>query len=761
MNKRVRFFFSGVVQGVGFRPFIYRLAVKNGLGGFVRNRPDGVLAEVEGAAAGIASFLCEVRRLLPPMADVTDIGSEEIAIREEREFRIVQSDLRGHGDVHIAPDTAVCPDCLRELFNPADRRYRYPFINCTHCGPRLTIINGIPYDRIHTSMACFPMCPECEAEYKNPADRRFHAEPVACARCGPKLFLLGRGGECLEVDDPVRKSIELLAAGKILAIKGLGGFHLSVDAGNEAAAQRLRSLKFREEKPLAIMVRDIARVQEIAAVGPEEEALLLSPHRPILLLRKADSQQIAPGIAPGLGNLGIMLPYTPLHHLLMDGPFPALVMTSANQSDEPICIGNRESVLRLGGIADFFLVHDRDIFVRCDDSVAMVANAQPVFSRRSRGFAPKPVRLRNDYPEVMALGPQLKGTVCIVKGSFAFLSPHIGDLETPTAQDFFRETIALMKRITESDPKVIACDLHPGYYSTKIAGEFPDSEIIPIQHHHAHIVSCMAENGISGDVIGIAMDGTGYGPDGTAWGGEFMVADEAGYARKGHIKYVPLPGGGKAIREPWRIAMSLLRQVYGEAWPEIACRLDIMPDPGRSALLEKAMARKINCPSASGLGRIFDGIAVLIGLRRTVSFEGQAAMELEAAAEGSAGDPFPYEITRGSGGIRLLDFGPTVRAVAQGRMAGKDRGGLSASFHATLHRAFLEVVMQIREETKLNRIILSGGCFQNRILLEGCMKILKEARFEVFAHHYVPANDGGISLGQAVAAGAIHKLKKR
>lgn len=759
MNKRVRFLFSGVVQGVGFRPFIYRLAVKNGLGGFVRNRPDGVLAEVEGPASGIASFLGEVRSLLPPPADVAEIASEEMELREEREFRIVPSDPGGHGDVHIAPDMAVCPDCLRELFDPADRRYRYPFINCTHCGPRLTIVNGIPYDRINTSMACFPMCPECEAEYKNPADRRFHAEPVACTRCGPKLSLLDHGGECLQVDDPVRKSIELLAAGKILAIKGLGGFHLSVDAGNEAAVQRLRLLKFREEKPLAVMVRDIARVREIAVVGPAEEALLLSPQRPIVLLKKTDPPRIAPAIAPGLDNLGIMLPYTPLHHLLMEGNFPALVMTSANRSDEPICIGNREAVLRLGGIADFFLVHDRDILVRCDDSVAMVADAQPVFFRRSRGFAPKPLRLRGDYSEVMALGPQLKGTVCIVKGSFAFLSPHIGDLETPLARDFFHETIALMKRITESDPRVIACDLHPGYYPTRIAREFPDREIIPIQHHHAHIVSCMAENGISGEVIGIVMDGTGYGPDGAAWGGEFMVADEARYVRKVHIKYVTLPGGEKAIREPWRIAAGLLRQAYGEDWPEIACRLGIMPDPGRSALLEKAMARKINCPSASGLGRIFDGIAALIGLRRTVSFEGQAAMELEAAAAGGTGDPFPCEVARGTDGMRLLDFKQTVRAIAEGRTAGIDAGTLSASFHATLQRAFLETARQIREETGLNRVVLSGGCFQNRILLEGCIKTLKEARFDVFVHRYVPTNDGGISLGQAVAAGAINKLK--
>ncbi len=758
--KRVRFLFSGIVQGVGFRPFIYRMAVKNGLGGFVRNRPDGVLAEVEGMRSGIESFLDDVRNHLPPMADIADIISEETAPRREEAFRIIGSDLRGHGDVHVAPDMAACPDCLRELFDPADRRYRYPFINCTNCGPRLTMINDIPYDRIHTSMACFPMCRDCEAEYRNPADRRFHAEPVACPECGPALHLLDRDGEPVEADDPVTKAVELLAAGNILAIKGLGGFHLAVDASDDNAVRRLRSRKFREEKPLAVMVRDLEQARRIAAIGPGEEKLLLSTQRPIVLCKKIGSDLASPAVAPGLGNLGIMLPYTPLHHLLMAGPFPALVMTSANQVEEPICTGNREAIRRLRGIADFFLVHNRDILVRCDDSVAVASKNEPVLLRRSRGFAPKPIRLKEEYPAVMALGPQLKGTICILKGDFAFLSPHIGDLETPQARDFFRETIALMKRITESDPDVIACDLHPGYYPTRAAETLSGKAVVPVQHHHAHIVSCMAEHGISGDVIGLAMDGTGYGIDGAAWGGEFLVANETAFARKGYIRYFALPGGEKAIKEPWRIALSLLRDAYGDEWPELAIKLKLIPDQGQIALLETALAKQINSPPASGLGRVFDAVAALTGLRRTVSFEGQAAMELEAAAEGKTEAPYPFEIDRSREGEDLLDLNPAVRAITEDVLAGKGWGMVSSSFHRMLHQAFAKMTEDIRRETGLNRAVLSGGCFQNRILIEGCIEELEKTGFEVFTHRLVPANDGGISLGQAVVAGSIQKLKE-
>ncbi|OPY89699.1 MAG: Carbamoyltransferase HypF [Syntrophaceae bacterium PtaU1.Bin231] len=744
--KRVRHVFRGVVQGVGFRPFI-----------FVRNRPEGVEVETEGAAPSIRAFLDAVLQEIPPLAEITDYASEEVPLRGEGLFRIVESDIRGHGDVHIPPDMSVCRDCLEELFDPGDRRYRYPFINCTNCGPRLTIIQGVPYDRINTSMSCFPMCPACAAEYEDPRDRRFHAEPNACPRCGPRVRLLDRGGRDIGADDPVRTAVDLLAAGHVLAVKGLGGFHLSVDAASGGAVRKLRSRKFREEKPLAIMVRDIETAARIAGIGPEEEELLRSPRRPIVLAEKRPGGLIAAEVAPGLSNFGIMLPYTPLHHLLLEDQFQALVMTSANQVDEPICIGNREAVERLEGIADYFLVHNRDILVRCDDSIAMVSGGKSRVMRRSRGFAPKPIPLNKSYPEVLALGPQLKGTVCILKGKFAFLSPHIGDLETPQARDFFHETISLLKRITESSPVLIACDEHPGYYATKVAASMEAEgpcELVRVQHHHAHIVGCMAENGISGEVIGLAMDGTGYGSDGHAWGGEFLTATATGFRRAAHIRYFVLPGGERAVREPWRIAVSLLKNAYGEAWPGIASRLNLVPEERYYEILDRVIDERINSPLSSGLGRIFDGVAAILGLRRTVSFEGQAAMELEGSARGRAGDPFPLEMSIAPDGCRILDVSPAVRAIAEGVFQGREKGELAASFHVTLQQAFRRMSEEIRSQTGLNRAVLSGGCFQNRILQEGCMQELARAGFDVFSHRLVPPNDGGISLGQAVIAGS-------
>jgi hydrogenase maturation protein HypF len=758
VNKRKRFLFSGVVQGVGFRPFIFRLAAKYGLGGFVCNRPDGVLVEVEGPETAIKLFLADSKAHLPPMADLSGISEAEISGVGEKVFRIVESHLGGQGDVHIPPDIATCPDCKRELFDSVDRRYRYPFINCTNCGPRLTIIKDIPYDRRYTSMSSFPMCPECAAEYDNPADRRFHAEPNACPECGPLLQLLDKDGNPVATEDPLGKAIELIAAGNIFAVKGLGGFHLAVEAGNDSAVQRLRQRKFREEKPLAIMVKDLDQAKRIAQIGIEEEKLLQSPQRPIVLLQKRENDLISTFVAPGLGRLGIMLPYTPLHHLLLDGPFTALVMTSGNQVDEPICIGNSEAVERLRGIADYYLVHNRDILVRCDDSIAFAAAGKIRITRRSRGFAPKPILLDREYPDILALGPQLKGSLCILKGRYAFLSPHIGDLETPQARDFFHETITVMKRITESNPGVIACDLHPGYYPTKVAADLSDVQIIPVQHHHAHIVSCMAENRISGEVIGIALDGTGYGSDEQAWGGEFLVADEANFRRMGHLKYFVLPGGEKAVHEPWRIAVSLLRYAYGESWPEIARKLNLVSDEKRMALMENIIARRINSPLTSGIGRLFDGIAALLGLRSSVSFEGQAAMELEAIAKKS-GDSFPFTIGQRDG-MRVLNLDETIRAIAESAVKRMDREALAGSFHLTLTNAIAAMAEEIRKETGLGRVALGGGCFQNRLLLEGCLENLNRRGFEVFAHSDVPTNDGGIALGQAVVAAANVRKKE-
>ncbi len=754
MIKRVRCHFSGVVQGVGFRPFIYRVARLHALSGFVQNRPDGVAVEIEGTDPSINAFLSDVQGHLPPLAEVTDLSVSKASVRGDSAFRIIASEAEGTADVHITPDVATCSECLRELFDPADRRYRYPFINCTNCGPRLTIIRAIPYDRGNTSMACFPLCPECLNEYREPADRRFHAEPNACPVCGPRLTLLDEKGRQLDVSDPLRTACDGLRDGAIVAIKGLGGFHLCVDAGNDDAVKRLRSRKYREEKPLAIMVKDREHSSRIAEVNASELTLLESFQHPIVLVKKKEGAPVAEGIAPGMDTLGIMLPYTPLQHLLFEQGFAALVMTSANRTDEPICIGNREAVTRLQGIADLFLVHNRDILVRCDDSIAMTVAATPVLLRRSRGYVPKPLILREAYPEILALGPHLKTTICILKGSSAFLSPHIGDLETPQARDFLHESTDLMYQIARCRPRHVACDLHPGYYTTQVARRMEgDCELIPVQHHHAHIVSCMADNGITGRVIGLSMDGTGYGPDGHVWGGEFLVADECDFTRSGHISDYLLPGGEKAIHEPWRIAASLLREAFGDDWQGYAHRLHIIPEERYYPLIDTIMRTRTNSPLTSSLGRLFDGIGVLLGLRGTVSFEGQNAMAMEALVQGTLADSLPFDI-RSEENRFLLDFSPAVRRIVESLLAGVPKESLATAFHRCLCEAFRDTAVWIRRETGLNRAVLSGGCFQNRILVAGCLRGLRDAGFDVFLHQRVPPNDGGISLGQAVCAGA-------
>ncbi len=757
--KRVRYLFTGIVQGVGFRPFIYRLAERQGLAGFVQNRPDGVLVEVQGSSTAIDSFFSSVAKELPPLANITSVESSEIAVTGDTEFKIIVSEKEGQGDVHIAPDSAVCADCLKELFDPADRRFRYPFINCTNCGPRLTIINDIPYDRVHTSMACFPLCPKCRAEYENPANRRFHAEPNACPVCGPQLELRDAEGKIIPCEDPLEKAIEFITTGNVIAIKGLGGFHLCVNASSDEAVKKLRARKYREEKPLAIMVKDIEQARLIAELNDEEQLLLSSFQRPIVLLKKKKNALISNLVAPSVPNLGVMLPYAPLHYLVLENKFTALIMTSANQIDEPICISNREAVTRLKSIADYFLVHNRDILVRCDDSIAFVTDGKPQLMRRSRGYASRPLLLKESFPAVLALGPQLKATQCILKDNFAFLSPHIGDMETPQARDFFHESLALMKRITQSDPQIIACDYHPAYYSTQVAQELNAARIITVQHHHAHIVSCMAENKIDGDVIGLAMDGTGYGLDGNAWGGEFLIANSTQFQRFGHLQYFVLPGGQKAIHEPWRIGVSLLKQAYGKSWPDIASRLKLAPDQTNFELLDKIIKTRLNSPLSSGMGRLFDGVAAIMGLRCKVSFEGQAAMELEAKAK-SAGQVLPFEILRNSDDSYILDVSAAIRAIVEDISSGKSMEEIASAFHATLAAAFASMSLEMRKETGINRVALSGGCFQNRLLLEGTMAELKKNGFDVYCHSQVPANDGGVSLGQAVIAGAIMKKEK-
>jgi len=834
VKKRVRLRFSGIVQGVGFRPFIYRMAASRGLTGFVLNTVEGVTVEIQGNQAEVDDFITSVPAELPPLARVTDMVVEDAVTREEEGFSILSSSEHGRPEVHISPDAATCRDCLKELFDPNDRRYRYPFINCTNCGPRLTIIHDIPYDRKNTSMQVFPLCENCRKEYEDPSNRRFHAEPNACPVCGPRLQLLnatglavhadditqntgasssilspggeerhqpllstagdeqhqsllstvgdeqqlpllspggedrGEGEEAqensqpiqafpqdLHTDDPIELTIRLLGSGSIVAVKGLGGFHLCADASNTAALKRLRERKYREEKPLAVMVKDLAHARMLAYLTPEDEALLSNPERPIVLVKKRENEVISGLVAPGMANLGIMLPYTPVHHLLFEGGFAALIMTSANQTDEPICIGNEEAVRRLQGIADFFLVHNRDIIVRCDDSIALNAGHSTRIMRRSRGYTPRPILLARKLPPVLALGAHLKSTVCVAKGDFAFLSPHIGDMETPEARDFFHESIEVIKRITQSDPAIIACDMHPDFYSTRLAEQMQAEKVIRVQHHHAHIVSCMAENRITGKVIGLAMDGTGYGPDATVWGGEFLVADEVSFERAGHLRTIPLPGGDAAVKQPWRIASALLMECFTDEWLEVAGNLNILPESIDPRTFESMVMKKLSTVMTSSLGRVFDAVACLIGLRNTVSFEGQAAMELEACAGDEAGDVLAYDVI--SDDCLVLDLLPALKRLVMDRLKGRNRQGLSSAFHRTLIHAFVRIAEEIRVKTGLNRVALSGGCFQNRILLEGCITRLSESGFEVFTHSIVPTNDGGIALGQVVVAAALNE----
>ncbi|MFW6415514.1 MAG: carbamoyltransferase HypF [Thermodesulfobacteriota bacterium] len=748
-RKRIQF--QGFVQGVGFRPFIYSLATANKLSGFVQNTSQGVVAEIEGSASDIQNFEHSLQDELPPLASISETREQEVELKGERDFFIVQSEDQGEKTSYISPDMATCEKCLQELFDPADRRYLYPFINCTNCGPRLTIIHSLPYDRSNTSMSEFPLCSSCEREYLDPADRRFHAEPNACPECGPKLQLVDGNGREMPCNDPVQETIRLLKQGYIAAVKGLGGFHLCADPTNPEAVQDLRKRKNREVKPLAIMVDSLQTAKTVAEIGPGEEEVLQSLQRPIVLARKKSEQHPCKEIAPNLPNLGIMLPYTPLHHLLLAGDLKMLIMTSGNRTDEPICIKNQEALSRLSDIADFYLLHNREILVRCDDSIAFSREGEPQLLRRSRGYVPRPTVLDTDYPDVLALGPELKSTLGILKGREMFLSPHIGDLHTSLARDFMQENIGLVKEITRTDPDIIASDMHPDYFSTRFAHDYKAATKIRVQHHHAHIVSCMAENHLKGELLGLAMDGTGYGEDGRIWGGEVLLADRASYERAAHIGYFSLPGGEQAVKYPWRIAASLLRQTFGDDWEEIARSLDIVPWETDVSNFRSLMQSSNFSPYTSSCGRLFDAVAVLLGCSRQVHFEGQAAMELEnLASESGSRDILPYRLLQEE--TLKMDFIPAIQAIVEKRQKGVPVRDLAASFHRTLVDAFLHISEGIRKDRGLNRVALSGGCFQNQILQSLCISGLEGRGFQVYTQTLVPVNDGGIALGQAVCA---------
>lgn len=744
---------NGIVQGVGFRPFIYQLARRFHLNGDVANTSNGVLIHIEGDPGHAASFCETIEKNPPPLSKITQISISDAPKKGFSTFSIIKS----HGDKSvstlISPDVSVCKDCLSELFDPNDRRHGYPFLNCVNCGPRYTIIDDIPYDRPNTSMKWFEMCEKCRDEYEAPENRRFHAQPNACPNCGPQVSLYTRDQKKIPCENPVEKTAELLKQGHILAIKGLGGFHLAVDATNDSAVKRLRRRKGREEKPLALMSLDLDAVREYAHVRDSEKTLLTSIERPIVMLKKKEAGPLSRQISPKNGYFGVMLPYTPLHYLIVGAGFTALVMTSGNITEEPIVIDNDTAFLKLEKIADYFLIHDRDIYLRSDDSIVRHAAGSTRFVRRSRGYAPSPIFLKKSVPPILACGAHMKNVVCLAKGKNAFLSQHIGDLENRSAHAFFQMTIEHMKQIFDIPYDIVACDLHPGYMSSQYAAQQQETgaTLVSIQHHHAHIASCMAENQIDSTVIGVALDGTGFGTDGAAWGGEVMIADLKQFQRKASISYVPMPGGASAIKEPWRMAVSYLYDAFGDDFTELG--LGLMKTIGKSKMgvLTKMMDQKINSPLTSSAGRLFDGVASIIGLRSQMSFEGQAAMELEMLAGPMTGETYPFEWTL-DGNEKKLPTAPIIRGVVGDIEQGVDRSVISAKFHQTIIRAFSDACHDIGRESGIDRVALSGGAFQNRLLLKGMIQELEKKGFRVFTHTLAPCNDGGLSLGQVAIA---------
>ena len=818
-RRRIALLVSGVVQGVGFRPFVYRLALEEGLAGLIGNDTGGVTIEVEGPPVRLDAFLVRLRSEAPPLSRIDSVAVSELPLAGDAEFRIVSSQVLGRVSTGIPADAATCPDCLRELLDPTDRRYRYPFLNCTNCGPRFTITRRIPYDRPQTSMAKFPMCPACQREYDDPLNRRFHAQPNACWDCGPRVWLVGAEVEPLKTEpseqhfpvgqqtagrarsltghdfsraanaakltralapagspsaipenprpkiqpDPIDRTIDLLLSGQILAIKGIGGFHLAVDATNQSAVMRLRERKHRYGKPLAVMVRDLEAARTVCALTAEEEALLSTPARPIVLARRLEDCAIAEGVAPGIPWLGVFLPYAPLQHLLFaDTRVRALVMTSANLSEEPIAIDNDEARQRLGGIGDAFLMHDREILQRCDDSVAAVVDDVPQLVRRARGFVPLGVELPLEAPPLLAVGGHLKNVFALARGRFVYQSQHLGDLENLTGLEFFRESLDHLMRTFEIEPHAVVHDLHPGYLSTGWAKDWARErglDLIAVQHHHAHVAGCMAEHGLTGEVIGLALDGTGYGADGRIWGGEVLLSKLDGFERFAHLDYVPMPGGEAAIKEPWRMALGHLRAAgFDLDSPETLALVGASAQEAR--VLRRMMERNLNSPLTSSLGRLFDAAAAVVLGRRVVDYEAQAAIELEGIAVDEPDDDQGYtmEFAEGDWDRRIpLRIGCALlwRELVADLRAGMSKARIAARFHAGVAAGFVYAAMLAWEATGVRQVALSGGCMHSRRLARLLRMKLEAEGFEVFQHRTVSPGDGGLSYGQAAVASAI------
>jgi hydrogenase maturation protein HypF len=768
--RRIRV--SGTVQGVGFRPFVHRLAARLGIRGWVRNTSRMVEISAEGEAARLDAFIAALRSEAPPLARIDSLEWDPVPPAGHSAFEIRPSAPDPDAFQPVSPDIAICPDCERELFDPNDRRYLYPFINCTNCGPRLTIIRDVPYDRPRTSMAPFAMCPECRAEYTNPDDRRYHAQPVACPACGPQVWLESDSSALREAigrppphnqspHNALLSARRILREGRILAVRGMGGFHLACDATNPEAVRELRRRKRRSGKPFAVMIRDLAEADRCCEVGGAERELLTGREKPIVILRRKPDCPVAAEVAPRNGTLGVMLPYSPLHLLLLhpgdpvlgsEPSPPALVMTSGNLSEEPIAIGNDEALARLAPLADAFLLHDREIIQRCDDSVVRVyaagaRNAVPL--RRSRGYAPAPISLPRTVPPILAVGGELKNAFCLARGGYAFLSPHVGDMENAETLAAFEESVERYVRLFHTEPEIIAHDLHPGYLATVWAcGHAGGRRLAPVQHHHAHAAACMADNNLAGTapVIALAFDGTGYGADGAIWGAEVLVADYRRYERALHLEYLPLPGGDAAIRNPWRIAVGFTHV--------LGLPIDDLPflrglDARAVETVRVQAVRGLNAPSVSSLGRLFDAVAALAGVCMEIDYEAQGAIELEELSRGRicAEEGYPFAIEGEN--IRVRDL---LAAVIRDVRAGDPPGVIGARFHNAVRSIALQSAERVRLDRGINEVVLSGGVWQNALLLELTADALREAGFAVYTHRRVPANDGGLALGQAVVA---------
>ncbi len=764
--RAVRLRVTGVVQGVGFRPFVHRLAMRFHLSGWIRNASGDVQIAVEGESEDVDRFLTAIGREAPPLARIDRIETEPGPVEGLSGFCIAPSAEDPSRRLPLPPDVGLCGACERELADPADRRYRYPFITCTDCGPRFTVIDSLPYDRERTTMRTFAQCPACLHEYGTPGDRRYHSETNSCPECGPKLWFLSadyedftdvarEGPSPLSATsaDPLLSAVRLLESGGILALRGFGGFHLACDATNEASVGELRRRKHREAKPLAVMVSGLAAAREIAEVGEAEAALLLSQERPIVLLPLLPDQPLARGIAPGLRWVGLMLPATPLHQLLLGDLGRPLVMTSGNLSEEPIAIGNEEAQLRLGAIADGFLLHDREILSRSDDSVLRHAAGGPILLRRARGYAPMPLRIPVTSPvPVLAVGPHLKNTFTLLDRDLAYVSPHIGDLEGLESLEHFRGMQAVYRRLFRIEPGAVAHDLHPGYLSTRVAQELGIPCLIGVQHHHAHIAAVMAEHGVTTPVLGIAYDGTGYGEDGAVWGAELLLADLAGYRRLAHFRYVPLPGGDLAARRIWRVALGYCALNHA-ARPAFARAFDGV-DPVELALAERQLETGVNAPKASSMGRLFDAAAAILGVRRVAHYEGQAAMELEGLAGGRPAAEYPCAVHDDGAGGWEIDPLPLLVDLGLRRQRGYDVADLAADFHASIAWATIEVLRRAVATTGITTVALGGGTFQNARLLVSLRRRLEARGLRVLIPRALPPGDGAISYGQAAVAAA-------